>query len=572
MITFLVTFSFTVFSSLPIAAEPNPNAVLATYSSGNLTGSQLHDYINSNFGSSIIDPRGRTDAIEYSKKVILDTLRDYGIAASATEETFKKNPGLSVVLRDVEATELNHALLNDYLVEKQRPTEEELKAVYERDKNRFTTPETYRFQHLFTNGGNTDETRKQARSRIEKAQAELKSGKDFETVAAQYSEVKSRVGSATDILEAPKGKLSQQMDWALGSMKAGETSDIIETRFGYEILYLIEKKPETVMPYEQARSIINAEILNERLTAAQKVLEASAEKFIPVVLHPENLKADADPSLPLFVVNGESLTVGDYRWLQQLHGKNIEISNPNSADELRKWAEVYRNAAYAKQIKADQVERINNRLNAARIRNIAEFYLVLQANTRYGNPDEAVLKEYYQAHAADFVRPMMFSGWRMGFVPRDVTQLPPPDRHAVMEKAQAQAKEVRERILKGENMAALAKALSTLPDATQGGYLESAPSHGALFDIHTEKLKPGEISEPVIHGDQIYLFKLERRLPERPLRYEEAREEVVRIWLAEKRKEIDAEYTEKFARENNVKIDEEAVKKWLQELFPDWKP
>ena len=64
------------------------------------------------------------------------------------------------------------------------------------------------------------------------------------------------------------------------SMKANEVSDIVETRFGYHIIKVYDKKPEQTMAYADVK-----EKLNQRMK--QEKVEKEANQYI------NQLKKDA---------------------------------------------------------------------------------------------------------------------------------------------------------------------------------------------------------------------------------------------------------------------------------------
>jgi len=101
---------------------------------------------------------------------------------------------------------------------------------------------------------------------------------------------------------------------------------------------------------------------------------------------------------------------------------------------------------------------------------------------------------------------------------------------AIRTDDRASAERARREIVAGADFAEVARRLSSDPTAQQGG------EHGALSheELPTEfadavfRLAPGELSN-VLAGDAgFYLFRVDRRVPERALELEEVREEIVR--------------------------------------------
>jgi peptidyl-prolyl cis-trans isomerase C len=59
-------------------------------------------------------------------------------------------------------------------------------------------------------------------------------------------------------------------------LKPGEVSDIVETRFGYHLIKVVDKKPESVVSYENVKDKIAQYIEQEK---KGEVVKAEIEKL-----------------------------------------------------------------------------------------------------------------------------------------------------------------------------------------------------------------------------------------------------------------------------------------------------
>jgi peptidyl-prolyl cis-trans isomerase SurA len=79
--------------------------------------------------------------------------------------------------------------------------------------------------------------------KIKEVQQKLKDGADFSELAKQYSDDTGSKSNGGDLGFLARGAMIRQFDEAAFKLKKGETSDIIQTQFGYHLLKLIDIGP-----------------------------------------------------------------------------------------------------------------------------------------------------------------------------------------------------------------------------------------------------------------------------------------------------------------------------------------
>lgn len=179
-----------------------------------------------------------------------------------TEEKFKE------LLKDQKMTvddirnELRKSITIDKLVNKEitskiSVTDAEIKAFYDKNKDSFNLPESYHIAHILVtpvadpdlhNANNDDaKTPEEAKAKSAKLLKEIQGGKDFATVAKESSEDPSSGPNGGDLNFQPLQAIENidpRLAQSVQKMKVGETyPQVIETRFGFHILKLIEKDP-----------------------------------------------------------------------------------------------------------------------------------------------------------------------------------------------------------------------------------------------------------------------------------------------------------------------------------------
>jgi parvulin-like peptidyl-prolyl isomerase len=86
---------------------------------------------------------------------------------------------------------------------------------------------------------NITRTKEEALARLNECIGKLKAGGKFETLAAEYSDGPSGPRGG-DLGEFGQGQMVKEFDAVLFKMKPGETSGVVETAFGYHIIYRYE--------------------------------------------------------------------------------------------------------------------------------------------------------------------------------------------------------------------------------------------------------------------------------------------------------------------------------------------
>jgi len=177
-----------------------------------------------------------------------------------TEEKFKdllKDQKMTV---DDIRSELRKSITIDKLVNKEitskiSVTDAEIKNFYDKNKDTFNLPESYHIAHILVtpvadpdlhNGKNDDaKSPDEAKGKAARLLKEIQGGRDFATVAKESSEDPSSGPAGGDLNFQPLQAIENidpRLAQAVQKMRTGETfPQVIETRFGFHILKLVEK-------------------------------------------------------------------------------------------------------------------------------------------------------------------------------------------------------------------------------------------------------------------------------------------------------------------------------------------
>ena len=134
-------------------------------------------------------------------------------------------------------------------------SQNEINTVFEKNKANFNLPEGYHLQHImvtpFENPVNNikrDDAKNpaQAQEKIVRLLRDIQGGLDFGVVAREWSEDPDSALNGGDLSFrslADLEKLDPKLKQAVERLKVGESSSVIETRYGYHIVKLLERDP-----------------------------------------------------------------------------------------------------------------------------------------------------------------------------------------------------------------------------------------------------------------------------------------------------------------------------------------
>lgn len=195
-------------------------------------------------------------------------------AKSATPEVFKaqlKASGMteeSFKARIVEQT-LHEAVVEREVSSKLAVDEAAIKKFYDENPKYFDQPEQVRASHVListmdqaTQQDLPEDKKKEAKATAEKVLARAKKGEDFAALAKEFSQdpgSKDNGGEYT----FPRGKMVKEFEESAFSLKPGEVSDLVTTKFGYHIIKLSEKLPAGMEPLAKAHDNIKRYLTQE---------------------------------------------------------------------------------------------------------------------------------------------------------------------------------------------------------------------------------------------------------------------------------------------------------------------
>lgn len=173
--------------------------------------------------------------------------------------------------------EIKLELMLEQIMQKEMPSQievspQEIKNYYDKNPELFNSEEKVQASVILIkvrpNAGEAEE--KQAREKIEMVSNQIKSGSDFGDLAKRYSQ-DSLAPRGGDLGFLYKKQMQPAFSEKAFSMKPGEVSEIFKTNFGYHILKVTDKKPETHVTLEEAKERIKETLRGEKLEKQAKI-------------------------------------------------------------------------------------------------------------------------------------------------------------------------------------------------------------------------------------------------------------------------------------------------------------
>ena len=193
----------------------------------------------------------------------------------------------SKIKADIKRDMAIQQLIDKEVDQKVQITDEERKTFYDTNPQLFQQPERVKASHILikVDEGAPEEKKAEARKKIKEVQQKVQKGEDFAELAKTYSEGPSAPrGGNLDFFG--RGQMVKPFEDAAFSMKPNETSDIVETKFGYHLIKVVDKQPAKKMAYADVKDRIDKHLKDQKLRTERQLYfdklkkDAKIEKFL----------------------------------------------------------------------------------------------------------------------------------------------------------------------------------------------------------------------------------------------------------------------------------------------------
>jgi peptidyl-prolyl cis-trans isomerase C len=214
--------------------------------------------------------KSRYSTPEGRKEFLDKMVRDRIVELHAREAGFIDDPRVVASLREARMRILNEEFFAREVRDSVQVSEKEVQEYYEAHKQEYKKPEEVKVRHILT------ETEEEARRIL----GELEAGKSFEDLAADFSIDIRTNERGGDLGFITRGRTVKEVEEVAFALETGQVSDVVKSRFGYHIVKVEEKRPESTRSLEDMRQLVVGEVrrLKEE-ERSRRLMAELAEKY-----------------------------------------------------------------------------------------------------------------------------------------------------------------------------------------------------------------------------------------------------------------------------------------------------
>lgn len=352
------------------------------------------------------------------------------------------------------------------------------------------------------------EVKKANRAKIEKALERIKAGEDFAKVAAEVSGEPSKAEVIENVGLSGKMPLPQLVEAARKTPLNG-ISDIFETKHGYNIIQVIDKKEEGSRPLDEVRDEVQRLVRNEK----QKAL---TEPFMRGLFRIPEFKVNFDAfRRPPASEDEVLLTLGSQTYARRdLDLPDLGEPDPKLTDEaILETLESNRELQTAlllfkaKQLGLDKsgayLGTVDSFINGYK-RSLYMDYLRNDEQRREIGMDEA--KDYFEKNKSAFALPKAHTFYRLDLQVPAVSTSTTLTAPELLKQTQLRAAELTQGIQSlDEFKRIIAENGEDEISKTKQGLVENMPESEMHPELAKElqALQPGKLSVPVTAGNHV---------------------------------------------------------------------
>ncbi|HUP65724.1 MAG TPA: peptidylprolyl isomerase [Thermoanaerobaculia bacterium] len=229
------------------------------------------------------------------------------LVQEAIKNNLAQDPGVAANLRAAREEVLFESYVAKVIGERIAP-ESEVREYYEKHPHEFLRQEAVKARHILAtpspqqvvnSTGDNAETDGEALEKIKRIAQHFRIAGmgDLEVTAEQFSQMAMQYGedgsarSGGDLGWFMRGQMVPEFEEAAFALEVGETSAVVQTQFGYHVIYLEDRRPAGRAPYEEVREQIRERMLSERaqqVIAAMNQLSGDLRRASQISIYREN--------------------------------------------------------------------------------------------------------------------------------------------------------------------------------------------------------------------------------------------------------------------------------------------
>ena len=157
------------------------------------------------------------------------------------------------------------ALLDSEVFRKVSLSDKQVRAYYDDNPNLFQRPEQVKASHILiaVPEGADEEKKAEALAAIQALKARIDNGENFAALAMEHSACPSKTKGG-DLGFFGREQMVAPFSEAAFALQPGQVSDVVQTRFGYHLIRLTEKKEAQTMAFNDVKEAIATRLRQEQ--------------------------------------------------------------------------------------------------------------------------------------------------------------------------------------------------------------------------------------------------------------------------------------------------------------------
>ena len=223
------------------------------------------DILNQLIDSQLADQQIKHAQISVNQKEVDTTIERMKEARSFTDEQLREGLAAQGITmeeyrKEIESQILRTKLVNREVKSKIVITKEDIIAYYDSHQEKYAGDKKYYIWNLFIKASDLDKN--EAFRAMQSAARKLQQGSSFEALVSELNESASAV-KGTDLGLYRRDELSEELQEVVSKLKSDEFSEILETNFGFQIIYVKEIQDTEAKPIEEVEAEIQQILYDE---------------------------------------------------------------------------------------------------------------------------------------------------------------------------------------------------------------------------------------------------------------------------------------------------------------------
>ena len=281
LLTFLIfNFSFVFAVEGTSTTETNPEDVETILPPETLLASFGEHTITLGEFNQLWEEVPEEYKLQLDKSMVLDQMISEILLIQEAKDTgLEEDKDILEQIKKMTEQIVVQALIEREILNKITVNDEEVLEYYEQNKDSFTEKEQIRLFNILL------ETEEEAQDILE----QLKAGGDFSEIAIEKSSGPS-AAQGGDLDYVAKGTIIPEIEEVIFALELEELSEVVKTDFGFHILKITEKKPETVKTLEEVEESIIETLLPEKQKEAFENLLEELKSKVEIEINEEALR------------------------------------------------------------------------------------------------------------------------------------------------------------------------------------------------------------------------------------------------------------------------------------------